>query len=806
MASPRWEADVLLSDGGTAHVRPIEPGDGDLLRALHSRLSERSRYFRFFGAHPRLSDREVERFTVVDQQHRVALVALVGGEMIAVARYEGRAGQSSAEVAFVVDDAHQGRGLGSVLLEHLAAAAAERGITRFEADVLADNRGMLRVFHDAGYAVEHASQGATVRLGFDVAPTARSTEVLQAREHAAEARSVARLLAPRSIAVVGASSGGGAGAQVVQHLLAGGFDGEVLPVHPRGGRVAGVAAATSLLGRQVDLVVVATPPAAVPQVVEDAAAAAAHGLVVVSSVADPAALVIRARSLGVRVVGPTSYGVLSTATRLNASLAPVLPPAGGIGFFSQSAPLGAALLATVEARGLGVSAFLSAGDRADVSGNDVLQFFDDDDRTEVVVLSIEGFGNPRKFMRVARRVTARKPVVLVRPGPVQPEDALLDQVGVVRVGSVPEAFDVAAVLLSPRRPRTTRVQVVAAAAVTRRLAAATLSDAGLTPVAEAADDDTVLALLAAVPGSDALLADVERRHVGGPLVVSVLGGDPGVDVPAHVPVFAWADDAIRGTAAAAHWGTRSPAPSAPPGDTARVEEAVALLAGRPDGEQPADVVASLLAAYGVVVVPATPVATVEEAVAVASAVEGPVALKADDAGVRHRLDLGGVQLHLVSEADVRAAWDAVRALTAGPVVVQAMAPAGEPTVVVGREDPLWGPVVGFGVGGVPTELLGDRVVRSAPLTAAESQALVLAPRAAALLTGHRGSPRLDTAALATVVLAVAQLTADLPAVARVELNPVVAHTSGCSVLRAALELGPPRRADTGPRRLTVRPG
>lgn len=126
--------------------------------------------------------------------------------------------------------------------------------------------------------------------------------------------------------------------------------------------------------------------------------------------------------------------------------------------------------------------------------------------------------------------------------------------------------------------------------------------------------------------------------------------------------------------------------------------------------------------------------------------------------------------------------------------------------MVGREDPLWGPVVGFGVGGVPTELLGDRVVRSAPLTAAESQALVLAPRAAALLTGHRGSPRLDTAALATVVLAVAQLTADLPAVARVELNPVVAHTSGCSVLRAALELGPPRRADTGPRRLTVRPG
>src|SRR5436309_10849336 len=200
----QWEADVVLADGGTVHLRPIRPDDADALVALHERLSEQTRYFRFFGPYPHLSQRDIQRFTVVDHDRRVAIVATLGEHLIGVARYES-VGTDAAEVAFVIEDAHQGRGLGPLILEHLAAAARQRGVTKFEADVLPSNRRMLRVFIDAGYSAERAFDADAVHVTFAIEPTAASQAVSQAREHRAEAQSIRRLLWPGSVAVIGAS-------------------------------------------------------------------------------------------------------------------------------------------------------------------------------------------------------------------------------------------------------------------------------------------------------------------------------------------------------------------------------------------------------------------------------------------------------------------------------------------------------------------------------------------------------------------------------------------------------------------------
>src|SRR3954465_801460 len=268
-AAPRypahWEADVVLADGGTAHLRPITPAGADALQRFHMAQSPESIYLRFFAPYPRLSDADLHRFTHVDHVERVALVATVGDEIIAVGRYD-RIDPRTAEVAFNVSDAHQGRGLGSVLLEHLAAAAREHGVHRFVAEVLPQNRRMLGVFRDAGYEVRHDFEDGVVSLSFDIAPTERSLAVMESREHRAEFRSVAALLAPRSVVLVGASRRAGTGGHRLLHdLLAGGVAGPVAGVPPQADAVLGVPAHRSIADlpvdpeRPFDLAVIAVP-------------------------------------------------------------------------------------------------------------------------------------------------------------------------------------------------------------------------------------------------------------------------------------------------------------------------------------------------------------------------------------------------------------------------------------------------------------------------------------------------------------------------------------------------------------------
>ncbi|MGW5573295.1 bifunctional acetate--CoA ligase family protein/GNAT family N-acetyltransferase [Nocardia thailandica] len=499
----QWFGDVLAADGGVVRIRPIVPADAEALHRFHDQLSERTRYLRYFGPYPRISPRDMYRTTHVDYHDRVGLVALLGETIIGVARYEllPREGARAAEVAFVVADDHQGRGLGSILLEHLAGAAAENDIGAFVAEVLAENAAMVTVFRDAGYQIQHSRDGAELHLEFAIDPTEALRAVRDAREAASEARSVGNLLTPGSVAVIGASAGreriGGA---VLANLLAGGFTGPVFPVNPRRRSVQGVRAYPTVreIPDEVDLAVVAVPPAAIGSVLDDCMAKGVKGLVVLTAgfgetgpdgLAAEADLVAAARGHGMRVVGPAALGIANAdpAVSLNATLAPVLPGRGRIGFFCQSGPLGAAILAEAAQRTLGLSTFVSAGNRADVSGNDLLQYWDGDPATEVILLYLESFGNPRKFSRLARRVARGKPIVAVSSGraaagPGTDRTVMRDlfaHAGLIQVDSISELFDCAALLACQPLPAGPRVAVIGNSAALNWLAVDAVTAEGL---------------------------------------------------------------------------------------------------------------------------------------------------------------------------------------------------------------------------------------------------------------------------------------------------------------------------------------
>ncbi|MEV4944728.1 GNAT family N-acetyltransferase [Streptomyces sp. NPDC053755] len=499
-----WEADVVLRDGGTARIRPITVDDADRLVSFYEQVSDESKYYRFFAPYPRLSAKDVHRFTHHDYVDRVGLAATVGGEFIATVRYDridarglpASAPADEAEVAFLVQDAHQGRGVASALLEHIAAVARERDIRRFAAEVLPANNKMIKVFTDAGYTQKRSFEDGAVRLHLDLEPTDRSLAVQLAREQRAEARSVQRLLSPGSVAVVGAGrTPGGVGRTVLRNLLDAGYTGRTYAVNRALDQEAtaldGVPAFRSVadIGEPVDLAVLAVPAERVPEAVADCGEHGVRGLVVLSAgYAETGteagrdrqrALVRQARSYGMRIIGPNAFGIINTSdgARLNASLAPQMPAAGRIGLFTQSGAIGIALLAGLHRRGAGLSSFISAGNRADVSGNDLLQHWYDDPATDVVLLYLESIGNPRKFTRLARRTAAVKPVVVVKgarhsgsapPGhrvpvtriPYATVSALLRQAGVIRVDTVTELVDAGLLLAGQPLPTGPRVAIL----------------------------------------------------------------------------------------------------------------------------------------------------------------------------------------------------------------------------------------------------------------------------------------------------------------------------------------------------------
>jgi acyl-CoA synthetase (NDP forming)/RimJ/RimL family protein N-acetyltransferase len=710
---PEWEADVLLADGGVARLRPIRPGDAQLLVDFYDRVSPESKYLRFFAPYPRLSARDVARFTQVDYIDRVALIITLGEQMIGVGRYD-RIENDQAEVAFLVEDAHQGRGIAQLLLEHLADAARERGITKFVAEVLPQNRRMAQVFADAGYRVHKGYDDGVLMVDFAILPTDTSVGVMERREHRAESRSIRRLLTPERMALLGP---GARVQELVNSIVRGGFRGHVIAVSTDAHPVSGVPQAPSIAAvpGSVDLAVVSVPTAELGGVVIDAAHKGAHALVVLTGAGDGQddnrTVVNLARAYGVRAVGPDALGLINTDTQvaLNASPAP-MPRAGVVGMFCQSAAIGVSLLNYALGADLGLSSFLSTGDFADVTGNDVMQFWEDDDATKACLLVLDSIGNPRKFSRIVRRLARRKPVVVFAPGRADRADhygvrgglghaeeaavdALFRQNGVIVTHRRQGMIDVARVVARQPLPRGPRVQLITNSGTLARQMATTAEAAGLAlkpeplvlPTNAGAADfhdaaskaladercDSVVCTAVSPYGRDDAVEDALEALAQGaekPLICVLLdfrGSIPPSEVPdgmGQLVTFSSPGDAVRALGAVtdyAGWLARDPG-AVPLLDTD--EHAAKRLVNRVLAQESRgrtltqDEAAELLGAYGIELVKKSEVRTLEEAIAVAEGLGWDVVLKASAPGLRSRPDQAAVYRNIDNVDELRYAW------------------------------------------------------------------------------------------------------------------------------------------------------
>ena len=484
-------ADVALRDGSTVRIRPVQRQDEDAVRRFLSGLSEESRWFRFFTGAQNL-ERGARWATQVDYRDHYGLVASTGSEVVAHGAYQ-RSDGDRAEVAFAVADAYQGRGLGTILLGQLAQVAEDNGVHVFEAEVLASNHRMLEVFRNSGFPVTTQVRPGSILVEF---PTSLSEEAVgryERREQVAAMAAMRGFFSPASVAVVGASRKRGTiGAEILRNLIVTGFNGPVYPVNPNAPVVGSIKAyerVTDVPG-PVDLAVIVVPGPSVVDVARECAAKGVRGLVVISAgfaetgevgAKRQAELVAVCRDIGMRLIGPNCMGILNTSpdVMLNATFAPTWPPAGRVGFLSQSGALGLAVIDYARRLGLGLSSFVSVGNKADISGNDLIQYWEADDDTDLILLYLESFGNPRKFARIARRVGKAKPIVAVKSGRTSAGaratgshtgallaasdvtvDALFLQAGVIRTDTLGELFDVATLLSAQPPPPGRRVAIV----------------------------------------------------------------------------------------------------------------------------------------------------------------------------------------------------------------------------------------------------------------------------------------------------------------------------------------------------------
>ncbi|GAA1349154.1 GNAT family N-acetyltransferase [Falsarthrobacter nasiphocae] len=902
-----WEADVVLRDGSTARLRPIVPDDADALQRFHVGQSESSIYLRFFTYKARLSSKELARFTQVDYVDRVAFVMTRTERIVGIGRYDRLPEDpDSAEVAFNIADAFHGKGLGSILLEHLAAAACERGIERFTAEVLPENRQMLKVFIDAGYEVSRRFDDGVIAVEFDVAATPKSLEVMASREQRAESSSVAEILTPRSVAVIGASrTWGSLGQRVLESVLESGFTGPVYAVNPETLELGGRLSYTTVeeIPDPVDLALVVVPRSSLRSVVEQCGRKGVKSAVILtdSALGDDeahrrtiAAIVKTARRYGMRIVGPASLGVLNTDPErpLNASVANSLPLAGPVALFAQSAAIGVMLYAEMGHRNVGISAFFSAGHRADLSGNDAMQYFESDPRSRAVGLFLESIGNPRKFARISRRLSASKPVVVAKShvmgfrlqdghtfgqtqAPPRAFEAMLRQSGIIRVTSNEELVRVMAFLATQPVPRGPRVGILTNSAPLGRVVADAAALAGLEVAESVSDvdfsrglsrvlpaltrrleelmsevDAVIVALLPVVGLTTERLAEAIHaagRATGVPVVASFAGiVDQGVRTEGVLPVSAPAPDApeagddpdlalapaqpglptysspasaVRVLSLASRYGAwraedRGEFVQVEDADPSRTQAALQAALTRGNGGDLSQLTPEetheALAGYGLSVLPAVGFRTKDEAAAAAADIGYPVVIKPLDASLRHRLDLGSVVLNIETEAALRLAVDQIRSvlkryLPEGeqPVLeVQAMADPGQACLVRAVEDPLLGPILSFALAGDSADLLDDWAFAATPMTDVDVHDLVRRPRASARL---RRDPRLgpaDIAALEDLVRRVAALKDAHPELARLEINPVLVHGTGATVLEATLwAANPSRRRDSARRAL-----
>jgi acyl-CoA synthetase (NDP forming)/GNAT superfamily N-acetyltransferase len=844
-----WHADVVLSDGGSVRLRPITPADGPALEALHARQSSESLYYRYFSAKARLTEAEVNRFTNVDMVDRVGLVVDDGTHLIAWASYDRWPGRADADVAFLVDEAHRGRGIATMLFEHLAAIARANGMERFTAEVLAGNRAMLATFARAGWPIERELDSGVVDVVFDLQPTDEVLSTIAARERKADSRAVARIVYPRSLAVIGASDEPGSVGAALMANLRDAFDGVIHVVNPNHESVDGRISHASIteITSDVHVAIVAVPPPALDAVLASCIEKRVRGVVFVTAVphtpdwaARVADWVAAGRRHGMRFIGPGSMGVMVTAegSPFRALLAPASMRRGGVAVSLQGGPLGSSFLERAARLELGLSAFVSLGDKADLSGNDLLQFFDDDENTSVVAMYTESFGNPRKFARIARRVARHKPVVAVRvahPGESGALDALYQEAGVIRVETVRELLDTARVLASQPVPAGPRLAIVSNATSPLVLARSAAEGSGLEVTREtvldwnaapaafadavrtalAADDHDALLMVHAPPVAadvDAPAAAIDAAAEGAdrPVLAVLLGRPDGPAVAGSaVPAFEFPEPAVAVLARGLRlhrW--REEVAGDDDGADRVVDSARATavidhaLAVRPRGTLlPYAVLPELFGAYGIGWIPSAAVTTRDAALAAAEGMGFPVALKALGVARRGRTRRAGLALDLGSAAAVREAWDQMAAdVGAGmaEALVQRMVGPGVEVRVCVRQDPQLGPVLHFGLGGVLADAIGDQVPRLVPFGTSTARAMVSEARAASALA----DAAVDVESLVDLITRVSRLVADHPSLDALDLNPVIVNLEGSVVAEATVHVAPvPTRSDVLIRKL-----
>lgn len=487
-----FESDVVLRNGRTLHLRPVRPEDAESLLQLYGGMSRDSLYMRFFDV--RTPDAALrDSPAVVDYEADFGVVAEMGGELAGIAHYfRSRKVPRLAEVAFAIADRAQGCGIGTRLLEKLVDVARTKGIEQFRAEVLPENHRMLDVFLCSGFNVASRTAEGAVSVSFPIAATEEFAAAAAERSQKAAWASMRAIFSPTSIAVVGASrSGGSLGGTIARNLRETRFAGSLYVVHPSAAEIEGVPAWPSLraIPGPVDLAIIVVPRDAVEGVIDDCVEKSVGAVVVITAgfaETGPEGrelerrLVQKVRAAGIRMVGPNCMGVINTAPDVNmlATFTSTYPPRGGIAMSSQSGALGLAILEHAQMLNLGFSTFISVGNKADVSGNDLIQYWAEDPNTDVMLLYLESFGNPKKFGEIARRVGKKKPIVAVKAGrsnagaraasshtgALAISDAIVDdlfrQSGIIRTQTLEELFDVAALLATQPLPHGRRVGIV----------------------------------------------------------------------------------------------------------------------------------------------------------------------------------------------------------------------------------------------------------------------------------------------------------------------------------------------------------
>jgi acetyl coenzyme A synthetase (ADP forming)-like protein len=900
---------IILRDGSTAAVRISQPEDAEALAGFFKQLSPESRRRRFFSESKpgmdmisALCDSSNPRKQVTALVSRIADGAQ---RIIATGSYIAH-DKDTAEFAVAVDDTFQGKGIGGLLLERLAVIAAANGFVHFLAITSPNNQAMLDTFRSSGFEMKEQLKDGLVQINIAVTPRAESVEQSEMRDRVFTTASIRPFFKPNAVAVVGASrEPGSIGYRIMQQLTTQQFNGPVYPVNPKATVICSIRAYKSVrdIPEPVDLAIIVVPKKFVLGVIDDCAARGVKAVVVISAgfaetdgdgKALQAELVEKVRGYGMRMVGPNCLGLINTdpEVRLGASFSPTYPNHGSIAMSSQSGALGIAILELATKLNLGLSCFVSVGNKADVTGNDLLQYWEDDPQTNVILLYLESFGNPRRFARIARRVSRTKPIVCVKSGRTNAgsraagshtaalaasdvaTEALFQQTGVIRAETLEEMFDLAATLAHQPLPRGKRVGIVTNAGGPGILCTDACEASGLEvpvisekiraelksflPAAAALNNpvdmiasappehfrrtvelvmqddsvDSVIVIYIPVGTADnkAIMEAVAEGVAAGRAagakdkpVVAVMMTEDHANVPMKVgketlPRYLFPESAARVLSKVVRYAEWRQAPAAVIPDFDDTETATAraicqkAIAEREGGWLLTEEVRTILKAFKLPL-PAGGVAhNADEAVKLAEQVGYPVAVKLDSIKLVHKTEVGGVLLNLRTEEAVRKAFDSIRKRVDATgqkdamhgVLVQPMVSGGIEIMVGVAEDPLFGPLIAFGLGGVYVEILKDVNFRITPLSVQDASEMVRSIKGYKLLQGYRGHAPADVDALQELLLRTSFMVEEIPEIAELDMNPVFALEPGkgacivdCRIRVAAQTKGQPTRYSFG---------